>query len=64
MNRFQQAASPEIDKVASNIRTQIINLHTVLETIERTHYYGDSFTIEALKEAENELRRLRKFIQN
>ncbi len=64
MNRFEQANSPHIDQVASNLRTQIISLHNVLETIERTHRYEDSFITESLRDSELELRRLRKFINS
>jgi len=64
VNRFDKASSPLIDKVASNLRTQIINLHNILETIERTHQYEDGFIVESLKESETELRRLRKFIES
>ncbi|MGE0268168.1 MAG: hypothetical protein AB7S78_06920 [Candidatus Omnitrophota bacterium] len=62
MNRFDFSTSPYIDQVVSNIRTQIINLHNCLETIERTHRYDDGFILESLKESETELRRLRRRI--
>lgn len=64
MNRFEKSSSPLIDKVASNLRTQIINLHNVLDTIERTHHYEDGYILESLKESETELRRLRKLIES
>lgn len=64
MNRFEKSSSPMIDKVASNLRTQIINLHNILDSIERTHQYEDGYIRESLRESENELRRLRKFLES
>lgn len=64
MNRFENSSSPMIDKVASNLRTQIINLHNILDAIERTHQYEDGYILESIKESEIGLRRLRKFIES
>lgn len=62
MNRFDYSVSPYIDQVASNLRTQIINLHNILDAIERTHRCEDGYIVESLKESETELRRLRRLI--
>lgn len=63
MAGYQYTSSPYIDRVASDLRTQIINLHNILETIERTHRYEDDYIMRSLKESESDLRRLRKFIE-
>ncbi|MBP9853592.1 MAG: hypothetical protein KBD53_01850 [Candidatus Omnitrophica bacterium] len=62
MNRFELAISPNIDQVASSIRTRIINLHNLLDLIENTHRYDDDSVLSSLRESEVELRRLRRLI--
>lgn len=64
MQRFDYSSGPYIDRIATDLRTQIINLHNILETIERTHRYEDDFILQSLKESEADLRRLRKFIES
>lgn len=61
-SRLQNPSSPYIDLVSSYLRSQIVTLHKVLEQIERTHSYEEDYVIMAIREAEQELRRLRKFI--
>ena len=62
MSRLDQQSRPYLDMVASHLRSQIVVLHNTLETIERTHDYEEDYIIESFKTVENELRRLRKFI--
>lgn len=64
MKRFDYSSGPHIDRVASDLRTQIINLHTILETIERNRRYEDDYILQLLKESESDMRRLRKFIES
>ncbi|MCA9404457.1 MAG: hypothetical protein KC897_11785 [Candidatus Omnitrophica bacterium] len=64
MQRFDYSSGPYVDRVASDLRTQIINLHNILETIERTRRYTDDFILQSLKQTEGDLRRLRKFIES
>lgn len=64
MAMYEYTSSSHIDRVTSDLRHQIINLHNILETIERTHRYEDDYILRSLKESETDLRRLRKFIES
>ncbi|MBZ0165984.1 MAG: hypothetical protein K8I00_04190 [Candidatus Omnitrophica bacterium] len=64
MHRFDYSSGAHVDRIASDLRTQIINLHHILETIERTHRYEDDHILQSLKTSETDLRRLRKFIES
>ena len=61
MNRLVNS-SPYVDVVASHLRSQIVTLHNILETIERTADYQDEYIQTSLKTVEKELNRLRKFV--
>ena len=60
--RLGTQASPYLDMVVSHLRSQIVALHTTLETIERTRDYEDEYIRESIKTVERELHRLRKFV--
>ena len=51
-----------LDMVVSHLREQVITLHKILESVERSHSYDDEFINESIKSVESELRRLRKLI--
>ena len=55
-------SSPYLEMVVSHLRGQIVTLHQVLESIERTGSYEGDYVRESLKTVESELRRLRKLI--
>ena len=61
-NRLVNKESPYLDLVASHLRSQIMTMHNVLETIERSHSYDDDYIGESMRTVEQELRRLRRFI--
>jgi len=58
-----QAPDHYLDLVAGHLRSQIVAMHNILETIERTDQYEDEYIINAMKNVETETRRLRKFIE-
>jgi hypothetical protein len=62
MNRLVNKESPYLDLVASHLRSQIMTMNSVLETIERNHSYEDDYIRESLRTVEQELRRLRRFV--
>ena len=62
MNQLANKESPYLDLVASYLRSQIVMLHNVLETIERNHNYEDDYIYESIRAVEQELRRLRRFV--
>ena len=64
MNRTVNPSSLYLDMITSHLRSQIVALHNVLETIERTHVCEDDYIRETMKTAENEIRRLRKYMEN
>ena len=53
-----------LDMITSHLRSQIVALHNVLETIERTHVCEDDYIRETMRTAENEIRRLRKYMED
>lgn len=62
MSGFDRSSNLCLDKIASQLRSLIIDLHNILEIIERTHRIPSEFTQSSLKEVEEGLRRLRKSI--
>jgi len=63
MSRLKTTKSSFIDVVVSHLRAQIVTLHNVLETMERSHSCDDEYVSESFKAVETELRRLRRFIE-
>jgi len=63
VNRIESQSNLYTDMVVSHLRSQIVAMHNVLETIERTHNYEDDYIAESIKTVETELRRLRKYIE-
>ena len=63
-NRLVNKESPYLDLVASHMRSQILKLKNVLGTIERNHHYEENYICESIRTVEQELRRLRRFINN
>lgn len=61
-NRLVNKESPYLDLVASHLRSQIVMLNNVLETIERNHNYEDDYISESIRTVEQGLRRLRRFV--
>ena len=62
MSGFDRSSSLCLDQAASQLRSLIIDLHNILEIIERTHRIDEDFIKTSLKGVEGELRRLRKSI--
>ncbi len=62
MNRLVNS-NVSVDIVASHLRSQVVALHNILESIERTSHYQDDYIQSSLKTVEVELNRLRKFIE-
>ena len=61
-NRLVNKESPYLDLVASHLRSQILTLNNVLETIERNHSYEEEYIHESIRAVELGLRRLRRFV--
>jgi hypothetical protein len=61
-SRLVNKGSPYLDLVAYHLRSQIMMMTSMLETIERNHSYEDDYIRESIRTVEQELRRLRRFV--
>lgn len=57
-------SSLQKDFVASHLRSQLANLHNILEIVENSDMPEDSYIEESLTMVEKELRRVRNFYMN
>ena len=64
MGRLRSSSTQYLDMIVSQLRSQIVTMHNILELIERTHSYEDDYIISSIKMVEIELRRLRSFINS
>ena len=64
MNRLQLVSSPYLDLVSSHLRSQVVQLETLLDEIESKNNYEEDYTKIKIKTVEAQLRRLRKFIES
>ncbi len=63
MNRIESTRRSDIEILASQLRSQIISLHGVLDVIEHLNYSCEGEYIQcSIKAVEKELRRLRRAI--
>ena len=61
-DRMGEVEPVYIDEVTSRIRYCLMSLRDVLDIIERTHQYENSYIIESLRSVEKDIKNLRKFI--
>ncbi len=62
MTRYVEDSGLYLEMIASQLRSQIVTLSNVLETIERTHQCDDEYIEQSLRSVAIELGRLRKTI--
>jgi hypothetical protein len=54
--------TPYIDEVSSRVRSNIMTLHNILDTIVRTYPYENDYVTESLSELENDIKNLKEFV--
>ena len=62
MPRIIYESNRYLEMITSQLRSQIVILSDVLQTIERTHRYDDEYIEQSLRSVEIEINRLRKTI--
>ena len=62
-NRLTIRSGQHLNVVTSQIRSQIVVLKTLLESIEGTRHYENDYVEESLKTVHQEINRLRRFVQ-
>ena len=63
MPRFDYSSSIMLDKVATQLRSAMVDLQVVLEMIERTDQVNKEYMRSTLRAVEDEIRHLRKSIE-
>ena len=54
----------DLELVSKWIKSEIVRLEEIFNTIEKTHNYYDDYVQESIKKSELDIRQIRKFIES